>query len=100
MCDICSDKIAEMTHITEIIPDDLPDWAVDALASGQLFRECSKLVEELSEKYNDLIYQVATKYPGESRHDTAKRYIKERETPNPDQCGAADPVPERQQTDV
>jgi hypothetical protein len=26
-----------MTEITEIIPDDLPDWAVKAMAEGQLF---------------------------------------------------------------
>lgn len=33
----------------------------------------------LRQQYDDLIYQVATKYPNESRHDTAKRYIRERE---------------------
>jgi len=26
-----------MTKITEIIPDDLPDWAIDAMAEGQFF---------------------------------------------------------------
>lgn len=29
--------------------------------------------------YLELIYQVCNKYPGESRHETALRYIKERE---------------------
>ena len=29
--------------------------------------------------YLELIYAVATKYPGESRHETALRYIRERE---------------------
>ena len=29
--------------------------------------------------YFELIYEVATVHPGESRHDTAKRYIHERE---------------------
>lgn len=59
-----------------------------------------KLVEELTEKlkateeemlfwrresrrlrgqYNSLIFEVSHKFPGESRHDTAKRYIRERE---------------------
>jgi hypothetical protein len=29
-----------MNHITEIIPDDLPEWANEAMADGQLFRVC------------------------------------------------------------
>jgi len=29
--------------------------------------------------YRDLIYCIATKYPGETRHKTAKRYLLERE---------------------
>ena len=27
-----------MTHITEIIPDDAPEWAIEAMAEGRLFR--------------------------------------------------------------
>jgi chromosome segregation ATPase len=44
--------------------------------------ECVALKKEirrLSDLYHDLIMQVAKKYPGESRHDTAKRYILDRE---------------------
>ena len=33
----------------------------------------------LREQYMDLIMQVANKWPGETRHETAKRYIVERE---------------------
>jgi len=66
--------------ITEILPDDAPEWAIEAMAEGHLFRTCFARDKELREKYEELIYQVATKYPGESRHDTAKRYIHERET--------------------
>jgi len=35
--------------------------------------------EELEKKYYELIYAVATKHPNESRHETALRYIRERE---------------------
>ena len=35
--------------------------------------------ERLMEQYNSLIFEVSYKFPGESRHDTAKRYIRERE---------------------
>lgn len=35
--------------------------------------------DELRSKYNELIYAVAQKYPDENRHETALRYIKERE---------------------
>jgi hypothetical protein len=31
------------------------------------------------EKYDELLYAVARKYPGETRHQTALRYIMERE---------------------
>ena len=34
---------------------------------------------KLQERYNELIYEVAQKHDGESRHDTARRYIRERE---------------------
>ena len=33
----------------------------------------------LRDQYNSLIFEVSYKFPGESRHDTAKRYIRERE---------------------
>jgi hypothetical protein len=42
---------------------------------------------ELLEKYHDLIMQVSKKFPDETRHETAKRYIVERE--NSAQCGSA-----------
>ena len=35
--------------------------------------------KRLMEQYNSLIFEVSYKFPGESRHDTAKRYIRERE---------------------
>ncbi len=34
---------------------------------------------ELEDQYSELLYAVATKYDGESRHDTALRYIRQAE---------------------
>ena len=34
---------------------------------------------EIRDKYYELLYAVATKWPGENRHETALRYIIERE---------------------
>lgn len=34
---------------------------------------------ELRRRYEELIFAVCRKYPGESRHETALRYIRERE---------------------
>jgi hypothetical protein len=34
----------------------------------------------VADLYNELLYAVESKYPGESRHDTALRYIRDRET--------------------
>ena len=36
--------------------------------------------EKLKERYDELIMQVERKFPNESRHETAKRYIRERES--------------------
>ena len=36
-------------------------------------------LEELRTQYYQLIYEVGQKHEGESRHDTARRYIRERE---------------------
>lgn len=35
---------------------------------------------DVDEKYAELIYAVANKYPGESRHETALRYIRQAES--------------------
>ena len=37
----------KMNHITEIIPDDIPQWMQDAIDDGQFFRICRERVEEL-----------------------------------------------------
>jgi hypothetical protein len=42
--------------------------------------------------YFELIYEVAIKHPGESRHETARRYIREREQPRNSQATAARPT--------
>ena len=36
-------------------------------------------MREVENKYQELLYQVASKFPDESRHDTAKRYIHDAE---------------------
>lgn len=43
--------------------------------------------------YFELLYEVARKHPGESRHETARRYIRQAETPSNAACAAADPPP-------
>jgi len=37
-------------------------------------------LQNIADKYNELIMAVGNKYPGESRHETALRYIVERES--------------------
>ena len=36
-------------------------------------------LKEAKTKYNELLFAVETKFPDETRHETALRYIKERE---------------------
>jgi hypothetical protein len=42
------------------------------------------------EKYNELLFAVERAYPGESRHETALRYIREKETV--EACGPKAPL--------
>ena len=41
----------------------------------------------ISEQYNELLMAVCRKYPGESRHETALRYIRQAESNS--RCGSA-----------
>ena len=47
---------------------------------GELLREKDAEIARLNAEYNKLIMAVARKYPGETRHETALRYIHEAET--------------------
>jgi hypothetical protein len=51
-------------------------------AELQGFRERVYELEADAERYNELIMAVENKYPGETRHETALRYIREAETSN------------------
>ena len=44
--------------------------------------EAAKFLGAKADKYDELIMAVETKVPDESRHETALRYIRERETHN------------------
>jgi len=45
---------------------------------GQQADEITRLKDEVK-KYHELIMEVANKYPGETRHETALRYIRNAE---------------------
>jgi hypothetical protein len=45
-----------------------------------LYEENEKELEAAETKYHELIFEVCSKHPGESRHETARRYIREKET--------------------
>jgi hypothetical protein len=59
----------------------------------EIIKEYNRL-KEVESKYIELIYQVETKFPMETRHETALRYIKNAENrPNsePEQCSPQSP---------
>jgi hypothetical protein len=70
-------EVARLTASIEIVQKRL-DWTVVDNANKTI--QIQDLSTEV-QKYHELLYQVQQKYPGESRHDTAKRYIRERATP-------------------
>ena len=45
-------------------------------------------VAGLEERYNELLFAVGNKYKGETRHQTALRYIRERESASSDAASA------------
>ena len=52
----------------------------EELARAEAGYQClARNSAKLQERYNELLYEVAQKHAGESRHDTARRYIRERE---------------------
>jgi len=54
---------------------------LDLLVSGD--------TAEVKAKYNELIMAVANKWPGETRHETALRYIRQAETSSNQACAAS-----------
>ena len=73
------------------LPDDLTPETLKQLYCETQDDECALLahasawtadrkhIEALERDYHELIYAVATEYEGETRHQTALRYITERE---------------------
>ena len=68
--------------------NEMPCWEIVNISEMKKCREFRKLhpdcpLDDYKEleigKYYELLHYVETKYPDESRHDTALRYIKEAE---------------------
>lgn len=54
-------------------------WDINKKINAQL-EVANHVVEAANKKYLNLIMEVSNKWPNETRHDTAKRYIREAET--------------------
>jgi len=70
----------------ENLKQEKDDWKAEYEASNKERYEAEVKSKELQtenkklkELYNDLLYQVQSKYPDESRHETAKRIIRQSE---------------------
>ena len=50
---------------------------MDNLKRGMMVNKYKKKYFNLRKKYNELIMAVSNKYPNESRHSTALKYIQE-----------------------
>lgn len=49
------------------------------MGTSHLVHDLHAELKRVRALYEELLYQVATKHPGESRHETAKRYIRNAE---------------------
>lgn len=69
--------------LRDLAPDFGDDPVADVLRdAADTIDERSKLAEERGRKYYELIYAVSMKHPGETRHETALKYIRRAEEPN------------------
>lgn len=62
--------------------DSYASWLEMSAFARQLERELNAAndrIKRLEEEYHDLIMQVERKFDGETRHETAKRYIRNAE---------------------
>lgn len=58
-------------------------------AISRILLEQTEEIQQLRTRYHELLYGVASRYPGETRHETALRYIREAEnrpSSGPDQA--------------
>ena len=53
------------------------DKAIDKRSSNS--KETTPIDSRITSLYNELIMEVTQKFPGETRHETALKYIRERE---------------------
>ena len=54
------------------------------------FRTKEEDKSKFEDLYYDLIFEVVCAYPGETRHETAKRYIHERENRPSSECSSVE----------
>jgi seryl-tRNA synthetase len=76
---LAQEAVDNLQQKVKYLEEDLKEAesAVDALMNaGQKEDELRIRVKELGEKYNELIMAVERKWPNESRHETALKYIK------------------------
>lgn len=60
-------------------------WKANHLSGNEQLAACERQRDELkadAERYQELLYAVQRKFPNESRHETALRYIKHAEAPS------------------
>lgn len=73
-CSVCDAKLsnAETARL---------NWQQEAANAQRELAQSQARVKELDTLYHELIMAVGQKFMGESRHETALRYIKEAEEP-------------------
>lgn len=54
------------------------EWSADR--ARRFAEDEVRCFDELDKKYHELLYAVETKYPDETRHETALRYIRKAES--------------------
>lgn len=73
------DRLHHLLH-DYLTPEELKEGIKTKEIEASLRADLAAAVE----KYNELIMQVSNKYPGETRYETALKYLRERE--NQSQC--------------
>jgi hypothetical protein len=66
--------------MTTKIMNTLNEIPEEGRSADELMVKAADEIEQLEAKYYDLIYAVSQKWPNETRHETALRYIRQAET--------------------
>jgi len=80
LSNVYADSVDESSTVRAVVKREVASAFMKS-AKAHIASQVSSAVVEAREPYNELIMAVGNKYAGETRHETALRYIRQAEAP-------------------